>query len=464
MLKTVEQSNEASENPHFITRIIQRRYYLQKTYSWWVVLVLSAASLIGWLDRQVLNLLVEPIKHALNATDAQIGLLQGLAVAIFYLLVALPIGRLADRLNRRNIVIIGTICWTCATFASGLTAVFFSLFVARAFVGIGEATLTPCGFSIISDYFPADALARPLSVFTCASFVGSGAALFLGGAVLSFLNAANGLTMPIVGHVAPWQAAFMLVSLPGVLVLLLLPTIAEPPRRARVDGMAADTPKSLRDVYVFLAQNSRLFFCLLSGMALLAASSFALNAWVPSFFIRTFGWSSSQVGRDYGIVTMIFGTSGVLAGGYLTDKLAAYGYKSPNLIVIICSGLLSLPLSLLFPLVASDRLSFLLLIPLVFCSTMPFGAGPATIPVITPNGMRGLIVSLYLLVVTLIGALGPLFVGVITTYIFHDAASLRYALSIVILLLVAGGTGLLALAMTPYAQLFSHLQYMENKS
>ncbi|MEL7029083.1 MAG: MFS transporter, partial [Pseudomonadota bacterium] len=168
-------------------------------YSWYVVAVLSFAGVVAFIDRQIINLLVEPIKADLGVSDTQISLLQGIAFSLFYAIMALPLARLSDSGNRKQIIILGAICWTIATFTCGLAGGLAVLFVSRMMVGVGEATLTPGGFSMISDYFPREQLSRALSVFTSSSFLGSGLAFILGGAMIGLFSSWGPIEAPLIG-------------------------------------------------------------------------------------------------------------------------------------------------------------------------------------------------------------------------------------------------------------------------
>ena len=420
-------------------------------YAWWVVGVLSFTSVVGWLDRQILNLLIEPLKVDLGITDTQVGMLQGLAIALFYAVVTLPLGRMADQHNRRNLVLVGAMAWTAATFWCGLATGFWMLFAARALVGLGESTLAPAGMSMIGDYFSPERAARPISVLTGAGFVGSGGALLIGGAVLSQFEHLSVVPTPL-GPLAVWQVAFILASAPGLLVLALLFTVREPRRRERTGAATAADRMPIQDAALFLRRRARLLVPLFGGFALLVAAGFALGAWIPSFFIRTYGWSASQIGLSYGLVTLVFGSTGVVLGGWICDLRLARGHSGANITVSIASALLAAPFVLAFTLAGDGWLALALVAVVSTLSTMPFGAGPAAIPAISPNRMRGVLMALYLLSATIVGAFGPLAVGAVTDSVFGDAAKLRYSLAVVVPFLLVAGSAVLAWAVEPFRQ------------
>jgi MFS family permease len=400
-------------------------------YAWWVVAVLCFASIVAFIDRQIINLLVEPMKRDLGISDVQISLLQGVAFGLTHALLAVPLGRLADVKNRRTIILWGIACWTFACAGSGLVASFVLLFGMRMLIGVGEATLTPSGYSMLADYFPRERLGRAISLYLGSGFVGSGLAFIAGGWLLQRLDATVDLSLPLVGEVHTWQAAFIIASLPGLLVFLLMLTVREPPRSSYGRTKPVGDAPPFRDVLGFIVSQRRTIGAIYVGFSLLAAMQFALGAWVPSFFIRTHGWNASEIGYAYGLYYMTVGTLGVLAGGWLSDWLSARGRTDANLLTGVIAGACALPFVLAFPLVADGRTALLLLAPATFFGTMPFGAGTAALPVLAPNRMRAQIVALYLLVANLLGqALGPTYVAALTDYAFGDPAALRWSLTI----------------------------------
>jgi MFS family permease len=200
-------------------------------YSWYVVGVLMLAYTNSFIDRQILSLLIEPIRRDLQITDTQVSLLAGLAFTIFYTLMGVPIARLADQKNRRTIIAIGIASWSVMTASCGLARNFWHMFLARVGVGVGEATLSPAAMSMISDYFPVGKLARAISIYSMGVYFGAGLALIIGGMVVKLVIEAGNVVLPVVGEVFPWQMTFFFVGLLGIPIFLLMLTIREPVRR-----------------------------------------------------------------------------------------------------------------------------------------------------------------------------------------------------------------------------------------
>lgn len=430
-----------------------RSTFPPESRGWYVVFVLCCCNIVAFIDRQIINLLVDDIKADLLLTDTQISLLQGLAFALFYALVAIPLGRLADGGNRRWLITAGIIIWTGATIACGLAQDFTTLFVARMFVGIGEAVLTPAGYSMLADLFRSRRLGLPVSVFTGSTFFGSGVALLIGGFVIGQLATLESVSLPLFGAVELWQAAFIIAATPGLAVaLLFVLTVREPERQAgRGDLVAPEAASaSFGHALAYWRDNARLFSLVYVGLSLLAAAQFATGAWAPAFFIRVHGWQAAEIGYLYGTLFLLFGTSGVVAGGWLANRLHARGMADANLRTAMLGGLGALPMGALFPLAPDPMVGLGLIALLMFFGTMPFGAGTAVIPILAPARLRAQFVALYLLFANFIGqAGGPWFVASFTDRVFGSPESVGYSLSIVVALLLAGGAGTCWLALKP---------------
>ena len=216
-------------------------------YAWYVVLVLYLCAIMSFVDRQIIALVVEDIKVDLGLTDLHIGLLQGPPFGIFYAVMAMPIALAADRQNRRNIIVAGITFWSMATAACGMAGSFWHLFLARIGVGVGEASLGPSAYSIISDYFPKQKLSLAMAVFTMGNLTGVGLAMLLGGALIVALKAIGPVELWLIGTLQPWQFTFVLVAIPGVILAALVSTIREPVRRGQFEAAAAQgTPRGAR--------------------------------------------------------------------------------------------------------------------------------------------------------------------------------------------------------------------------
>ncbi len=426
------------------------------TYAWGVVALLCLGGMISMLDRQVLILLVEPVKASLQISDTQISLLQGFAVAIFYALLAVPLGRMADTGNRRNIIAAGALFFSLATIGGGFALSFGALFATRLCVGIGEATLTPAGSSMIGDYLPPHQVGRAMGLFVGSSFVGSGLSLVVLGGLIAWLAANPAVQFPLVGRPLDWQLVFIAAGLPGLLFAAAVLALKEPPRSeglALTVGQQAAKPESasIAEVVAFVRANARLLVPVFLGLPVLAAGQFGLNAWTPTFFIRTFGWTAAQIGPVFGLMVTLLSPAGVVTGGWLADQLIARGRIDANLHISMVAALVAAPFILAFPLAGSPQLSLVLLAPVLFFGAMPFGAGPAAIPVLAPNRMRAQLMAVYLLFGNLLGAgLGPWMIAAFTDGVLEDPQKIRFSIALVgtsVILIGATIVGLGARAM-----------------
>lgn len=424
-----------------------------RIYPWFVVGVLSCVSIISYVDRQIINLLVEPIRLSLGVNDTQIGLLQGFSFALFYSILALPLARLADGGNRTQVITWGIVCFSLATFSCGLAVGFVSLFLGRMFVGVGEATLAPSGYSLLGDYFPAERVGIAVSIFTGSGFAGAGLAYIIGGYVISALSGWDSVSLPFVGTRETWQLAFMAVAIPSLALVLLMAFVREPVRRETL-GAAPTERASIRAVFRHIGANRRLFLGIYLGLTLMAAGVFALNSWVPTFLIRVHEWSPMKVGSVFGVVVLLASASGILTGGALASFLMRRGIAAANLLVPLVAALLAVPLVAVFPAIPDPASSVALLAPALFFSSIPFGCGTAVLPLISPNRIRAQVVAVYLLIANLIGfTCGPTSVGFLTDYVFEDPMMVGRSLSIAPAIFLVSGALVLSLALLPYRKL-----------
>ncbi len=406
---------------------------------WWAVFVLTLSYTAAYIDRQILGLLVEPIRNSLNVNDTQISLLGGAAFALFYVSMGLPLGRLADSVNRRNLIAGGVFVWSLMTAMCGLATNFWQLFIMRVGVGIGEATLSPAALSMISDYFPPKKRARPLGTYMVALAIGSGLAFLVGGQVLQWMSAIPDLSIPIIGHIEPWQAAFMIVGLPGLLLVPLVLLVREPVRRGlrpvKTAGAPAGEKKQipLKDVAKFVfVENRNTFMVIFIAFGLLGLHSITLTMWLPPFFQRTFGWDIGEVGMRLGLIILVFASLGMIGGTSIAQWMGQRGYKDAFLRAPLYLTIIMTPLAIALTLVPNAWVSLMLCVPVIGLSFGLFAFVPGLLQSITPNQMRGQLGALFSLFNNVIGLMfGPTLVALITDFVFKDPMALKYSMTIV---------------------------------
>ncbi|WP_446832041.1 spinster family MFS transporter [Candidatus Foliamicus sp.] len=395
--------------------------------AWYAVGVLMIAFIFSFLDRLILSLLVPPIMRDLEVSNFAIGLLGGLYFAIFYALMGLPIGRLADRSSRKLIVSAGIFLWSAMTVACGLARNFWHLALARVGVGVGEATLSPCAYSLISDYFPRERLGTALGVFQCAAFIGAGVAFLVGAQVIELVAAIPFERLPpglaaFLTQFRPWQLAFMIVGLPGVLVALLALTIREPVRQGLMQGVDQKIPWP--EVARFFSERWRMFLAHFFGFAILAAPIANILLWGPTHMIRNLGYSASEAGRLMGWILLLCSPAAVLAGGWFTDFLRRRGrVDAPFLVGIVAAAALT-PLCLITTQLESGFWTLALMVPYAFFGCFAVASGPAALQLVAPNQLRATVSAVWMLALNILSAAaGPTAVGLVIDGVFgYDEA------------------------------------------
>ena len=400
-------------------------------YRWYVVGVLTFAYLVSFLDRQILALMVGPIQEDLMLSDTQMSLLMGLAFSIFYIFMAVPLGRLADNSVRRNIIVGGVTLWSLMTAACGLAGSYWHLFLARMGVGVGEATLTPSATSMIADYFPSGARGKALATYNAGVSLGTGFAMVFGGLIITYVSTSERHVLPIVGSVAAWQYVFFLVALPGLLVVLLMLTVREP---ARQETSAAAQNLSFRDVLTYLYGRRKIYIPLFLGMSVNTIVGYALFSWIPTSFARVHGWTMGDIGLGYGLIILATGPLGVFIAGSLIDKLHRAGQHNAELKVALLSIAICLPGVVYLPLAATGQAALMAMIPASIGPAMTTASGSIAVINVTPNQIRGQTMALYLLTISLLGlSLGPTAVALLTDYVFVDPAMIDWSISSVVI-------------------------------
>jgi MFS family permease len=401
---------------------------VETRYAWYVVGVLTLANVSGFLDRQVLSLLVPSIERDLRISDTQMSYLIGLSFSLFYTVLGLPIAWWADRASRRAIMAGGVALWSVMTTVSGLMTTYSRLLLARIGVGIGEATLNAPSVSLIADYFPRERVSLAMSVWSLGSFLGSGLAYLIGGWLVGLAAASGPVRLPVVGELRSWQLVFVLVGAPGFLIALLLLTVRDP-RRRDVPRVA---PGKATAIIPYVRDHLRTFATLSIGFALSASVNFGIAAWLATFLVRTYGWTPARAGVVQGVLTMTVGVAATIAGGRAADVFVRRGYTDAPLRVGIIGAAGMLVSASLYPLMPTAALAVVWLVAVNFFAAFPWGPASAAAAEIVPAPIRTQGVALYFLLLSLVsGTLGPTSVAFFTDSVFRDPAALRYSLVLV---------------------------------
>ncbi|HLK19594.1 MAG TPA: MFS transporter [Bryobacteraceae bacterium] len=429
--------------------------YPSRRYAWYVVGVLTLVYVFSFIDRQILSLLVRPLRRDLGITDTQVSILMGFSIAVFYTICGIPLGRLADTRSRRSIVAGGLVFWSIFTSLCGVARNFMQMLLCRIGVGVGEAALSPSAYSLITDYFPREQLGTAIGVYSMGIYIGAGLSFLLGGIVIRLASVKDAWILPLVGEVRPWQVIFLAVGLPGILVAPLIYTIREPVRRGLL-RQASSVPAA--EAFRYMLEQKGTFLCHTLGFGLLALASYASSAWVPEYFRRSFHWDIPHIGIVYGSLVIVFGSLGVAGAGKIADLLRKRGILNANMRVGMWIALIGIPVCLLLYLAPSSGWATLWLAPGCIVAAAPFGIAPAAIQQMMPNSMRGQASAVYLFIINLIGlGLGPTAVALCTQYVFKRDDAVNLSLLAVQVTAMSLGAILLGSGLKPFLRSLERL-------
>jgi MFS family permease len=434
-------------------------------YAWYVVFVLMICLTLSFIDRQILGLLVDPIKRDLGVSDTRIGVLQGLAFALFYTFMGLPVGWLVDRYSRRAIIVAGVVFWSAMTALCAVAGAYWSLFAARTGVGVGEATLGPSAMSLTTDHFPKEKLGSALSVYGMGIFIGSGVAMIVGGAVTQAVVGMPAVTLPLIGEIASWRLTFLIVGLPGMLVGLLLYTVREPLRRNLLRTSEGESTRlSLGEVRreLWLRRKSVAGLCV--ALSAQAACNYAIFAWAPTYFLRVHKWERATIGLTLGVMILTAGIVGMYAGGKLCDRWIRRGVREAPLKVGVVATVWA---GVFFGLAMSmPDVTWLLvlMVPAQFFLALPVGSSYAAMQLIVPNQLRGQSAALLFFTISLGGqTIGPFLPGFLNDRVFHDGNMIGWSLAITVVLASAVSAAFFRATYQPYRTHYEWMRKLDAK-
>ena len=416
-----------------------------------LVLLLFLAYMLSFLDRQLIALMVDPIKRDLGLDDLQFSLLHGLGFGVFFALAGLPIAIAADRINRTRIIAAGVAGWSAATCLCGLAQSFASLFLCRIGVGVGEATLAPAAYSLLADSFDRRRLPIAMAVFSTGSTLGSGLALLLGGSLLAALTHLQELGAGWSAAFEPWQMAFFLAGVPGFGLAALILLLREP---ARSGAMPQTRLRAhMGASFSHMRANLRMYVGLTSAITLTTALSSGFLMWFPALLMRTHGLDVEQAGWHFGARFAVFATAGVLAGGWCVSWLESrIGQRAYGRYIATAIATAGLAYALAgTATTASAALAWISLA--IFAVQSLAGVAVTALQLITPPGIRAQCSAVFLLCVNLLGyGLGAPLVAAASTLVFSGSDTLGPALTLVSLLLAPLALIAIASAAKPFSQ------------
>jgi MFS family permease len=396
--------------------------YPNRGYAWGVVAILVATAVISYTDRQVLSLLVDPVRRDLGISDTGVSLLMGTAFALVYGAAGIPFGWLADRTSRRNLIFGGVLVWSLGTLGCGYARSFAELFAARLVVGLGESVLSPAAIALISDYFPPARRGLAVGCFLSGIAIGIGAAFLIGGGVLNLVES-GAFAGTVLGALPAWRLVLLTIGAPGLAWAFVILLIREPARRSGppsgsvASAAAAVSPGLALVVPIYLI------------VAIASLVDNAVGAWAPTLLIRGFARDAAQVGVQLGLATTVGFGGGVLAGGWLADRAGRAGGWPRKLLVCLGASLVILPTAGAID--ATRPGVVLTAVPLYFAlSGIVTACGFSAILDAVPNHRRGFAMAVSFFLNVAVGAgLGPTSVALASERLFGSSAGLGPAIA-----------------------------------
>jgi len=408
-----------------------------------LLVALTIAYVLSFIDRQILNLLVEPLKRDLGITDVQVSLLQGASFAIIYAMAGLPLAWVADHHSRRRLIVAGIAVWSAMTAWCGLVRTYPLLALGRAGVGIGEAALSPAAYSMLTDAFVPRKLPRAMALYNLGPAIGSGLAYMLGGAIVAAVARIPPVRLGGLGAFRPWQLAFILVGALGLVVMIVALAIREPPRRT--GEMEQQGRANLLNCVAFLRRHRTSVGRMCVGMALLSIVNYASMAWYPTMFLRDLARPLGEVGMIFGAMYVAATISGNLVGAWGAMRCAERGLRVPYLWWMALSSMLVAISSGLTPLLPGLWLRYAGIFLALLTQNLWMGAGVATLHLASPSRLRAQLTAILLLGTNVVGGLvGPSAVAALTQYALRDPRSVNVALAFVGA--IAGAAGAVTLS------------------
>jgi len=385
-------------------------------YPYYVLGVLFCVNVLNLADRQVVYILFPLLKTDLQLTDTQLGALGALPFALFYSFMGIPLGWLADRWYRIRLITIGLTIWSGLTALSGMTRGFWSLFVVRVGVGIGESSCAPAGQTILSDYFPPAKRSTILALFNCGVPIGHGLGLYLGGYIAQRWG---------------WRSAFYLLGIPGLLFALLVATLKEPVRgqmeEHRRPAPSANSRNAVRQLLAAIRTSPALRWHL-AGMSLIGFAANGIAIWLPTFLVRVRGMSVETAGEISGLSAIVAGLFGTFLGGVLADRWLARR-KNARMFILAVRNLLVIPFLFGMLFIPSPALLITVIVVGSCVSAVWFGPASAVMHDLVAPEIRSMAVAVYVLVINLAAGASPIIVGKLTD-LSGDPLFLQYALLI----------------------------------
>ena len=396
---------------------------------------MTLAQVFAFIDRQIPAMLIEPIKKDFGLIDSQIALLGGAAFSIFYAVMALPIGYAVDRINRTYVLGTGIFLWSLMTALAGLANSFGKLFGARIGVAVGEAVLAPTSVSLVSDYFAEDKQGKPLGIITSGVYIGIGITLLGGGLLIDYLTKIGGITLPFLGYLKPWQATFMIVAIPGLLVALAAFFMVEPERVVHLQTKEREEKNTI--IFSHMLNHKRTLIPMFLGLIFMSLIFYSFIFWAPTMMIRTYGLTLSEIGLILGLITICSSISGTILAGVTVDYLRGKGYKDAPVRTAMFTSLLALPPIALAPFMESIIISWVFIAFYLFFISSFAPLGLLAVSGVSSGRVKGQLTAIYAFLIMVFGlSIGPQLTAFFSDFVFQDASRLGWSISLTAILVL----------------------------
>ena len=427
------------------------RSYPEKKHSYSAVAILTLAQVFAFIDRQIPSMLVEPIKQDFNLTDSQIALLGGAAFSIFYAIMALPIGYAVDRYKRTKVLGTGIFLWSLMTALAGLANSFGKLFGARIGVAVGEAVMAPISVSLVSDSFPENKQGKPMGIITAGVYIGIGITLLGGGFLIDYLTSLGGITLPLIGYLKPWQATFMIVGIPG-LVLAIAAFYLKEPRRIE-EQADSNHLVDKKNVFLHLKEHRKTLIPMFGGLIFMALIFYSFSFWAPTMMIRTFDISLTEVGFILGMITIISSITGTIIAGSAVDYLRNRNYSDAPVRAAMIAVILALPPIISLSFIQTELGAWICIaMYLLFISSFaPLGL--LAISGVSTGNVKGQTAAIHAFLMMAFGlSLGPQLTAFFTDFVFVDPNLLINSVSLTGLIVLPISALLFKLSLSRYRE------------
>jgi MFS family permease len=402
--------------------------YPSAAYAWGAIALLTLISAFAYIDRVVLGMLVKPIRADLNISDTEFSYLHGLAFALLYTTVGIPLGWLSDRFHRGYLLSAGCAVWSFLTAACGLVSSFTGLFLCRIGVGLGEATMQPSAYPLVGSLFPKERAGRAMAVYTMGHPIGGGLAMIMSGFLIGSMAAVETVQVPILGEARPWQVVFFVAGLPGLLLALLgFLYLRDPAQHAK-----SANRRSFGTAFRFMWRERKVYTALALSLGSIAAFAAGGLAWFPAFLMRVHGFSPAEAGLLIGLSSALGGITGSFVLGVLVDRLISKGPQKLIKLILIPVALGAMLCGAIAPVLPIRWLSVTLFAGVGFFMLTPTGVYHVIRQFVTPQQVWGQVTAIYLCFTNLLGlTLGPTAIALCTDYLFKDDNKVNYSIAVV---------------------------------